>query len=78
MDHRVAAICQMSARLPESNSLTIISEEGLSARALYLAEAKGYDAIAISVPVNAGFWEKTKLTLREWLARDLMILYDWL
>lgn len=56
------------------DSLTIISQEDHNARALYLAEAYGINAIAISAPLRAGRWVRTRLTLREWLARDKMML----
>lgn len=59
------------------DSLTIISQEDHNSRALYLAEANGINAIAISAPLRAGRWVRTRLALREWLARDKMILDIW-
>lgn len=56
------------------DSLTIISQTDHNARALYLAEANGIDAVAISAPLRAGKWVRTRLALREWLARDKMML----
>lgn len=56
------------------DSLTIISQEDHNARALYLAESNGISAVAISAPLRAGRWVRTRLALREWLARDKMIL----
>lgn len=56
------------------DSLTIISQTDHNARALYLAEANGIDAVAISAPLRAGRWVRTRLALREWLARDKMML----
>lgn len=59
------------------DSLTIISQSDHNARALYLAGANGIDAIAISAPLRAGRWVRTRLTIREWLARDKMMLDIW-
>lgn len=59
------------------DSLTIISQADHSARALYLAEANGIAAVAISAPLRAGRWVRTRLALREWLARDKMMLDIW-
>lgn len=59
------------------NSLTIISQEDHNARALYLAESNGINAVAISAPLRAGRWVRTRLALREWLARDKMMLDIW-
>lgn len=59
------------------DSLTIISQEDHNARALYLADANGIDAVAISAPFRAGRWVRTRLALREWLARDKMMLDIW-
>lgn len=59
------------------DSLTIISQEDHNARALYLAEANGINAVAISAPLRAGRWVRTRLALREWLARDKMLLDIW-
>lgn len=59
------------------DSLTIISQTDHNARALYLAGANGVDAIAISAPLRAGRWVRTRLALREWLARDKMLLDIW-
>ena len=59
------------------DSLTIISQADHNARALYLAEANGLEAVAISAPLRAGRWVRTRLALREWLARDRMMLDIW-
>ena len=59
------------------DSLTIISQSDHNARALYLAEANGIETIAISAPLNAGRWTRIRLALREWLARDKMMLDIW-
>ncbi len=59
------------------DSLTIISQADHNARALYLAEANGMEAVAISAPLRAGRWVRTRLALREWLARDKMMLDIW-
>lgn len=59
------------------DSLTLISQADHNARALYLAEANGIEAIAISAPLRAGRWVRARLALREWLARDKMMLDIW-
>lgn len=59
------------------DSLTIISQADHNARALYLAEANGIHAIAVSAPLRAGRWVRTRLAIREWLARDKMMLDIW-
>lgn len=59
------------------DSLTIISQSDHNARALYLAEANGIDAVAVSAPLRAGRWVRTRLAIREWLARDKMMLDIW-
>ena len=59
------------------DSLTIISQADHNARALYLAEANGIDAVAISAPLRAGRWVRIRLAIREWLARDKMMLDLW-
>lgn len=59
------------------DSLTIISQEDHNARALYLAEVNGINAVAISSPLRAGRLVRTRLALREWLARDKMMLDIW-
>lgn len=59
------------------DSITIISQADHNARALYLASANDMDAVAFSAPVRAGRWVKARLTLREWLARDKMMLDIW-
>ncbi len=56
------------------DSLTIISQADHCARALYLAEANGIDAVAMAAPLRAGRWVRVRLALREWLARDKMML----
>lgn len=56
------------------DSLAVISQADHDARALYLAEANGIDAVAVVAPLRAGRWVRTRLALREWLARDKMIL----
>lgn len=59
------------------DSLTIISQADHCARALYLAETNGIHAIAVCAPLRAGRWVRTRLALREWLARDKMMLDIW-
>lgn len=59
------------------DSFTIISQSDHCERALYLAEANGISAVAISAPIKAGRWVRFRLTLREWLARDKMMLDIW-
>lgn len=59
------------------DSITIISQSDHNARALYLSEANGIDAVAISAPLKAGRWVRTRLAFREWLARDKMMLDIW-
>ena len=59
------------------DSLTIISQADHCARALYLAEANGIEAVAISAPIRAGRWVRYRLAVREWLARDKMMLDLW-
>lgn len=59
------------------DSITIISQADHNARALYLAEANGINAVAISAPLRAGRWVRIRLALREWLARDKMLLDIW-
>jgi len=59
------------------DSLTIISQADHNARALYLARANGIEAVAISAPLRAGRWVRIRLALREWLARDKMMLDIW-
>lgn len=60
------------------DSLTIISQADHCARALYLAEANGIDAFAIAAPLRAGRWVRIRLAIREWLARDKMMLDLWM
>ncbi len=43
------------------DSLTIISQADHNARALYLAEANGIEAVAVSAPLRAGRWVRTRL-----------------
>ena len=45
------------------DSLTIISQDDHSARALYLAEANGIQAVAISAPIRAGRRVRVRLLL---------------
>lgn len=59
------------------DSLTIISQADHNARALYLADANDIEAVAISAPLRAGRWVRTRLAIREWLARDKMMLDIW-
>ncbi|MBD5308897.1 MAG: DUF218 domain-containing protein [Bacteroides sp.] len=59
------------------DSMTIISQSDHNARALYLAEANGIEAVAVSAPLRAGRFVRIRLTLREWLARDKMMLDIW-
>lgn len=59
------------------DTLTVISQSDHNARALYLAEANGIEAVAISAPLRAGRWVRIRLAIREWLARDKMMLDLW-
>lgn len=59
------------------DSLTIISQADHDARALYIADANGIKAVAIAAPLRAGRLVRTRLALREWLARDKMMLDLW-
>lgn len=59
------------------DSLTIISQADHCARALYLAQSAGIHAVAIAAPLRAGRAVRIRLALREWLARDKMILDLW-
>lgn len=59
------------------DSLTIVSQADHCARALYLAEANGINAVAAAAPLRAGRFVRTRLALREWLARDKMMLDLW-
>ena len=59
------------------DSLTIISQADHNARALYLAEANGIEAVAVAALLRAGRWVRTRLAIREWLARDKMMLDIW-
>lgn len=56
------------------DSITIISQSDHNARALYLAKTNDINAVAFSASVRAGRWVRTRLTIREWLARDKMML----
>lgn len=56
------------------DSLTIISQADHDARALYLAKVNDIDAVAVVAPLRAGRWVRMRLALREWLARDKMML----
>lgn len=59
------------------DSITIVSQNDHNARALYIAEACGLEAVAISAPLHAGRLVRIRLALREWLARDKMMLDIW-
>lgn len=59
------------------DTLTIVSQADHNARALYLARANGIEAVAVSAPFRAGRLVRTRLALREWLARDKMMLDIW-
>lgn len=59
------------------DSITIISQEDHNARALYLAESNGIEAVAMSAPLHAGIRVRVRLALRELLARDKMMLDIW-
>lgn len=59
------------------DSITIVSQDDHNVRALYLAEDCGLNAVAISAPLRAGRWVRIRLALREWLARDKMMLDIW-
>lgn len=56
------------------DSITVISQADHDARALYLADANGIEAVAIASLFRAGRWVRVRLTLREWIARDKMML----
>lgn len=56
------------------DSLTIISQADHNARALYIARANSIHAVAIAAPLRAGRRVRIRLALREWLARDKMML----
>lgn len=56
------------------DKLTIISQADHDARALYLAEANGIEAVAVAAPLRASRRVRMRLALREWLARDKMML----
>lgn len=56
------------------DSLTIISQADHCARALYIARANGIEAVAAAAPLRTGRFVRIRLTLREWLARDKMML----
>lgn len=56
------------------DSITIISQTDHCARAIYIASANGIEAYALSAPIKAGRMTRIRLTLREWLARDKMML----
>lgn len=59
------------------DSLTIISQRDHCERALYLAEANGINAVAITAATQAGRRVRARLAMRELLARDKMILDLW-
>lgn len=59
------------------DSITVISQADHNARALYIAEANGIEAVAVSAPLRAGRWVRMRLALREWLARDKMMFDIW-
>lgn len=61
----------------DCNALTIISQSDHDARALYLAEANDINAVAAVAPLRVGRWVRIRLALREWLARDKMLLDIW-
>ena len=56
------------------DSLTIISQADHEGRALYIAKANGIDAVAVEAPILAGRLVRIRLAIREWLARDKMML----
>ena len=53
---------------------TIIAQADHCARALYLADANGIDAVAISAPLRASRSVRIRLGVREWMARVKMML----
>lgn len=59
------------------DSLTIISQADHNARAIYLAEANGIHATAVTAPIWAPRRVRIRLAIREWLARDKMMLDLW-
>lgn len=59
------------------DSLTIVSQADHNARALYLAKSNGIEAVAVAAPLRAGRMVRTRLAMREWLARVKMMLDIW-
>lgn len=59
------------------DSLTIISQDDHCGRALYLAKDAGINAVAVAAPVKAGKRTRLRLALREFFARDKMMLDIW-
>lgn len=59
------------------DSITIISQGDHCARALWLAKENRIDAVAIAAPLRAGRLVRARLAVREWLARDKMMLDLW-
>lgn len=59
------------------DSITIVSQDDHNARALYIAEACGLEAVAMSAPLRASRRVRIRLAIREWLARDKMMLDLW-
>lgn len=59
------------------DSLTIVSQHDHCARALYIAKANGITAVAAVAPLRAGRRTRIRLAMREWLARDKMVIDLW-
>ena len=56
------------------DEITIISQADHCARALFLAEANDIRAVAVAAPLTAGRLVRVRMAVREWLARDKMML----
>ncbi|MDE5971886.1 MAG: YdcF family protein [Muribaculaceae bacterium] len=54
--------------------ITIVSQADHCARALFLAEANGISAVAVAAPLVALRRVRVRMAVREWLARDKMML----
>lgn len=59
------------------DSLTIISQAAHDARALYLAQSAGIEAVAVAAPVKMSRRNTLKQSTREWFARAKMMLDIW-
>lgn len=59
------------------DEILIVSQADHAARAVYLAEANGIKATGVAARTIAGGRTRLRLRLREWLARDKMMLDLW-